>query len=113
MQRLLLTIALALPAAGPAAAQATVPETETETETCAELGLPNAWLTAMFCDQIAEITGGGTRSLGDDDPAALGGNAPPDWMEIDALAEAYRVDPQRTLELIARIRNAGGLPPPG
>ena len=33
-----------------------------------------------------------------------------DWFQIELLRDAYRVDPKKTLELIARIRLAGGLP---
>jgi len=97
MRRALVTTIAALALAGHAAAEGA--------ETCSDFGLEDADLVRSFCEELRSITGGGTRNM-------FGGpDEPPDWIELDALRDAYRVDPQKTLELIARIRNAGGLPP--
>ena len=95
---LVLALALALAFAGPAAAQ--------DTESCGDLGLGDADLARQFCDEARAITGGGTRNL-----FGSGPDEPPGWLKPELLREAYRVDPQKTLDLIDRIRNAGGLPP--
>ncbi len=73
-----------------------------------DLGLTSSYLTAMFCEQAQTIIDDGTtRTIGEPDwPEGPG----TEWLENPALREAYRVDPRKTLELIQRIRIAGGLP---
>lgn len=110
---LILTLA-ALVAAPAARAEDGVAETQTEVtaETAAEpaacddLGL-SAFLTEYYCGQFARIVDeGGTRTITPDDPEG----DDTDWFQIELLRDAYRVDPKKTLELIERIRLAGGLP---
>ncbi len=83
----------------------------TANEDCAELGLPSDFLTKFYCKELHAIIeeNGGTRGYGETtssptDPVESGplGN-------IKALKEAYRADPSKTLELIKRIKSAGGL----
>lgn len=78
---------------------------------CIELGLPSDFLTKFYCKELQAIIdeNGGTRSYGEttsspNDPIADG-----PWANIKSLKEAYRADPSKTLELIKRIKSAGGL----
>lgn len=76
---------------------------------CPDLGLPNAYLNAHFCAQLKTLSdadGGLTRSL-NDTTSDTGPDA--EWRDIGIIQDAYRADPRKTLELIERIRNAGGL----
>lgn len=95
--------ALALVALATPAAAEVSPE-------CAELGLTSAYLSTYYCDALKTLADetAPTRSVGD------GGETVtlPDgetWGEIGVVRDAYRADPKKTLALIARIRNAGGL----
>lgn len=102
MRNTLITTVFMLAASG-AVADSEAPE-------CAALGLENDYLTALFCDQLQALgTGTGTtRSIvpeGNpdvDSPVA-------EWENIGLIQDAYRADPRKTLELIARIKGAGGL----
>jgi hypothetical protein len=82
-------------------------------DTCPDLGLDSAYLTQFFCDQFAEIIADGTtRSIDPDDPDGpdLPEGPGTGWVAEEMLQEAWRMDPRKTLELIDRIRTAGGLP---
>lgn len=77
---------------------------------CAELGLTSAYLSNYYCDELRSlaIDAAPTRSVTENGEAL----ALPDgesWSEIGIVRDAYRADPKKTLALIARIRNAGGL----
>lgn len=99
MHRPLLTITITA-AAGMAQAQ-----------DCGDLGLSNTYLAEHFCTQLDGIAGSedSTRSVNDGSGSA-DPNAPlAEWAEFEVLQEAYRADPKKTLELIARIKKAGGL----
>lgn len=76
-----------------------------------DLGLQSAYLTDYFCSALDDITdpGLGTRSMTDETDTSNGG-LDPLFAEIGVLKEAYRTDPRKTLELIQRIKSAGGLP---
>ncbi|OYX42620.1 MAG: hypothetical protein B7Z02_11540 [Rhodobacterales bacterium 32-67-9] len=80
-----------------------------EARECAELGLSNDYLSAMFCAELKAIAGGTvSRGVGD------GGSAQdvlplPEWPEVEILQDAFRADPRKTLDLIRRIKDAGGL----
>ncbi|MEM9477377.1 MAG: hypothetical protein AAGA71_18965 [Pseudomonadota bacterium] len=77
-----------------------------QAENCAELGLTNGYLTEHFCDQLRELAGSGTtRSMAPKDDGALAEQ----FQDIEIIQDAFRADPRKTLELIERIRNAGGL----
>ena len=82
-------------------------------EECGELGLKNSYLVEYFCDQLKGVSGpkSTTRSVfGNDDNEDLEAGAPfEQWPGFDVLQDAYRADPKKTLELIARIKKAGGL----
>lgn len=75
-------------------------------EDCGELGIPNAYLGALFCAELREmlVPSATTRGIPDD-------GITPDaaWSGIEILRDAYRADPKKTLELIRRIKDAGGL----
>jgi hypothetical protein len=82
-------------------------DTATATPACDGLGLNSAFLSEYYCGQFTRIVEGGeTRTISPDDPDV----AETDWYQIELLRDAYRVDPKKTLELIERIRLAGGLP---
>ena len=80
-------------------------------EDCPDLGLESAYLTQFFCDQAAGIG----AQTGSDRSSWPDGFPPPDdatkqpWRQFEVFDEAYRVDPRKTLELIDRIKSAGGL----
>lgn len=101
MKRLLSCALLTALAAAPAVAE--------DTE-CVDFGLNNAYLQELFCAQLREIGDEdlGTRSANiAQDDAGTAGEVPP-WAELPVLQDAYRADPATTLELIQRIKNAGG-----
>lgn len=97
-------IALALFAATPVAAGPGPAD-------CAALGLENEYLAQLFCSELEALAGlsAPTRSITQD------GNPDADspvseWDAIGLIQDAYRADPRKTLELIERIKGAGGLP---
>lgn len=79
---------------------------------CPDLGVANAYLAQMFCDQLNGIvaTEPATRGVTDGNDQEPEAAEMPPWAGFPLLKDAYRADPQATLELIARIKNAGGLP---
>lgn len=77
---------------------------------CPDLGLQSDFLAAYYCDQFERIVlDGETRTIGPDQPELPDGPGF-EWLQSDLLQEAWRVDPKKTLDLIDRIRTAGGLP---
>lgn len=74
-------------------------------------GLTSQYLTDLYCSELRALLDEAqtTRSMN----AAPGEDAeiPEDeiWSGIGIVRDAYRADPKKTLALIARIRNAGGL----
>ena len=75
-------------------------------EDCSELGLTNGYLTEHFCSQLRDLAGSGaTRSMAPSADDTLADQ----FHDLEIIQEAYRADPRKTLELIERIRNAGGL----
>jgi hypothetical protein len=78
---------------------------------CDGLGLPNDYLQQHFCAQLRDLATGdqGTRSILDGSAGAEDGTPPEPWEAIPIIRDAYRADPKKTLALIERIRNAGGL----
>lgn len=97
-------VALALPLI------AGLPAHAARAEDCAALGLPSEFLAEYFCDRFEEIVeSGATRTILPDDQDLPDGPEY-EWLQQDLLREAWRVDPKKTLELIQRIRLAGGLP---
>jgi hypothetical protein len=80
-----------------------------ETVDCPALGLDSAWLTEFFCSELGDILGDTTRAI-EPDETPLPNGPGTDWVNIPLLQDAWRVDPRKTLELIDRIRTAGGLP---
>ncbi len=77
---------------------------------CPELGLENEFLTDHFCAQLQAIAPGTgtTRSITQEGNPDLPDGQ--DWAEFPLIQDAFRADPRKTLELIARIKGAGGLP---
>lgn len=77
---------------------------------CDGLGLKNAYLAEHFCSQLQDlIPPGKTRGTGGLSDPKLGEPVLPQWAKIEVLQDAYRADPRKTLELIKRIKSAGGL----
>lgn len=77
---------------------------------CIDFGFDNAYLQAHFCKELRRLgeNGLGTRSaVSGDDSTQQAGDIPP-WAELPVLQDAYRADPSATLELIQRIKSAGG-----
>ncbi|MEL6516746.1 MAG: hypothetical protein AAFQ39_03450 [Pseudomonadota bacterium] len=73
---------------------------------CSELGLTNGYLTEHFCSQLRDLAGASTtRSMAPTTDETLADQ----FHDLEIIQEAYRADPRKTLELIERIRNAGGL----
>ena len=76
---------------------------------CPDLGIGNEYLSQFFCEQLSDLAGPVTRTIrGDSDKTFEG--APPDWVQVPLIRDAWRSDPAKTLELIKRIRDAGGRP---
>lgn len=100
MTRRILSLALAVAAAAGAA----------RADDCPSLGLHSDYLTAYFCDQAARIIAEGTTRTIDPEQQNPPEGPGFDWAEVELLRDAWRVDPKKTLELIQRIRTAGGLP---
>ena len=103
MRQIIITAIVALAAN---TAQADTPSSD-----CAALGLTNSYLTDHFCSQLEALVTPEqtTRSIvleGDPDadltPVA-------EWENIGLIQDAFRADPRKTLELIERIKGAGGL----
>jgi hypothetical protein len=97
VRRLLLSIPFALTVQAVAA------------QDCASLGLSEPYLTTHFCSRLQAIaeesnSTGSTRSFEISDPEL---RRLIDENEI--VGEAYRADPKKTLALIRRIQDAGGL----
>ncbi len=84
-----------------------------QAEDCGELGLTNSELAAYFCDKLKGISGSNSATRGilgsDIDASDDIATAPEEWPDVEVLQDAYRTDPKKTLELIARIKKAGGL----
>lgn len=83
--------------------------TAAHAEDCAELDLESTHLTQYFCDALKDVgkAPATTRSAGignQSDAEPL-----PEWAEVKIIQDAYRADPRKTLDLIKRIKNAGGL----
>jgi len=78
---------------------------------CGDLGLSNPYLAEHFCTQLTGIAGTdeATRSINDGTDTDGSEALLPEWSEYEILQDAYRADPKKTLELIARIKKAGGL----
>ncbi len=79
-------------------------------EDCPTFGFTGDYLSSVFCNQLSEITGPATRNI----EPGLTTSAPdwlaPEWLELSIIREAHRVDPAKTLQLIQRIKDAGGQP---
>ena len=85
-----------------------------ETTDCPDLGLDNAFLSDHFCAQLQAIlpqegeATGTTRSITQEGNPDLPQDQ--DWANFPLIQDAFRADPRKTLELIERIKGAGGLP---
>ena len=80
-----------------------------DAETCEGFGIENRYLLDYFCRHAEEIIGERTRTIVPPDLSDLPEGFEPELFDIPPLGDAYRVDPKKTLELIERIRSAGGL----
>ncbi len=81
-----------------------------EAEYCPDLGLENAFLSAHFCAQLQAIAPGTgtTRSITQEGNPDLPQGQ--EWADFPLIQDAFRADPRKTLDLIERIKGAGGLP---
>ncbi len=79
-------------------------------EDCPDFALDSAYLHGFFCGQLDQIIGPKTRTIEPDAPVSTPDGLPQEWLGIPAIRDAYRVDPARTLEMIQRIKDAGGEP---
>lgn len=79
-----------------------------ETDDCPPLDLPQSY-AAAYCEEFRDILYGPFNPGGTRDAESVP-NAVEQIIEGHALwDEVYRADPRRTLALIQRIRDAGGL----
>ncbi|MGJ8583862.1 MAG: hypothetical protein ACSHXD_07215 [Marinosulfonomonas sp.] len=80
-------------------------------ETC-ELKMESAYLTEYFCSAFKDISDAKpkTRSMTDETDTSDDG-LDPNFAQVGIIKEAYRTDPRKTLELIERIKSAGGVIP--
>ena len=78
---------------------------------CAVLGLSNDYLQDHFCMQLQGLgqSTGTTRSIVQEGDPDADESAIAEWLSIGLIQDAYRADPRKTLELIERIKGAGGL----
>lgn len=78
---------------------------------CADLGLPSDFLTKFYCKELHAIIeeNGGTRGYGETTSSPLDPIGDASWGDIKIVKDAHRADPSKTLELIKRIKSAGGL----
>ena len=78
---------------------------------CAALGLDEERLTELFCAELKAVGAGPATSRGLGDSGTADTEAPvlEKWADIDLIQDAYRQDPRKTLDLIRRIKDAGGL----
>ena len=76
---------------------------------CGALGLKSSYLTELYCAELRAIADEteATRSVGEGENVS--DPEDPFLRDIEVIREAYRADPKKTLALIARIKNAGGL----
>ncbi len=77
---------------------------------CPDLGVENEFLASHFCAQLqALVPGTGTtRSITQEGNPDLPDGQ--EWADFPLIQDAYRADPRKTLDLIERIKGAGGLP---
>ncbi len=82
-----------------------------ETEDCAALGLRSDYLAAMFCAELKSIGASvpTARGMAGAETDGTGAQGLTEWPDFEILQDAYRADPRKTLELIRRIKEAGGL----
>lgn len=78
---------------------------------CSALGVEDAVLTQDFCDELRHIAEphGTTRKLPWGTPEEGEAEGADGLTGIGVIDRAYRADPRKTLELIQRIKGAGGL----
>lgn len=100
MKRILFSLLLPLAGLGTSAAALS--------EDCEALNLPQEYLTVFFCEELTALAGEPTRTIAPGDPIDVPDGTDPRWFENPLIEDAYRVDPAKTLALIARIRDAGG-----
>ncbi len=80
-------------------------------EDCPTFDLESDYLSGFFCGQLEQIIGPKTRTITEPtNPITAPEDLPDGWFDLEAVQDAYRVDPGRTLALIQRIRDAGGEP---
>ena len=79
-------------------------------EDCPSFALDSTYLHGFFCGQLDQIIGPKTRQLPPTNPITTAEDVDEAWLSIPAIRDAYRVDPGRTLDMIQRIKAAGGEP---
>ena len=79
-----------------------------QTQGCDAIGISNSYLNNQFCSRLKALADNRavppTRS-----PMPLDPETKKLVEDVDIFREAYEVDPAKALELIKRIREAGGL----
>jgi len=96
--RICLAVVGFLASAGAAAAQE-----------CEALGLKSVYLTNLYCSELQSIMDENQPTRSVTEGENVSGPDDPFLRDIEVIRDAYRADPKKTLALIARIRNAGGL----
>ena len=76
---------------------------------CTDQGLSNKYLAEHFCAQLDSVKNADESARSITDADVDNPQMPAEWANHEVLRDACRADPKKTLELIARIRKAGGL----
>lgn len=78
---------------------------------CDALGIKDTGSAESLCAELERLGAASKtgRGLGTDATDENTGPALQEWPQIDLIQDAYRADPRKTLELIRRIKDAGGL----
>ena len=105
MHRLLLTAALVATPVG-ASAGSDMPEVGAD---CAALGIPDPAVAFALCAELEALGSGGTVSRGLGVGSGSRDAVLDEWPDLNLVQDAFRADPRKTLELIRRIKDAGGL----
>jgi len=78
-------------------------------EGCEALGLQSSYLTELYCSELEALAEDNEATRSVTEGETVSEPEDPFLRNIEVIREAYRADPKKTLALIARIRNAGGL----
>ena len=76
---------------------------------CAALGIPDPAIAQALCAELQALAAGNAVSRGFGGSAGSRDPVLDEWPDVTLVQDAFRADPRKTLELIRRIKDAGGL----